>query len=212
VAETFQEFERLLEVAASLHGRPIAGRRIGAISNAGYEVVGMADALTGPHYQLDLPALSPGCAQQIEQVLAEHRLSELVNVKNPLDVTPMATDEIYEAFIRAMLEADNLDAVVAAFVPLSPAMMTTPREITRPQSLVHRLPELARSHARPFVVVIDSGPLYDPMAQAFREHGLAVFRCAAQAVRTLGRYMCHKLSWQKAACPAPAACPEPALT
>ena len=40
--------------------------------------------------------------------------------------------------------------------------------------------------------VINSGPLYDPLARAIREVGVPVFRSADSAVRTLGRYLYHK--------------------
>lgn len=41
-------------------------------------------------------------------------------------------------------------------------------------------------------VVINSGPLYDPLARAIREVGVPVFRLADSVVRTLGRYLYHK--------------------
>ena len=51
VAETFKEFEQLLELCTLLHGRRVGGKRIGVVSNAGYETVGMADAIQGEHYE-----------------------------------------------------------------------------------------------------------------------------------------------------------------
>ncbi|GAG32013.1 unnamed protein product, partial [marine sediment metagenome] len=93
VADTFKEFEQLLEIATHLHGKKVSGRRIGAISNAGYETVGMADAIVGARYELQMPTLSKAAGDEIAQVLAKYRLDALVNPRNPLDVTPMATDE-----------------------------------------------------------------------------------------------------------------------
>jgi len=41
-------------------------------------------------------------------------------------------------------------------------------------------------------VVVDSGRLYDPLAQAIRDGGVPVFRSADSAMRALGRYLYHK--------------------
>jgi acyl-CoA synthetase (NDP forming) len=192
VADTFKEFEYLLETAAHLHHRKIGGTRIGAISNAGYETVGMADAVDGPYHKVSLPQLKQRCAEQIRQILERHRLEALVNVRNPLDLTPMATEECHAACIRAMLSSDQIDAVVASFVPLTPALKTTPEEIAAGSSMVQRLPPIWADTDKPLVAVIDSGPLYDPLAHAIREAGVPVFRSADSAVRTLGRYLYHK--------------------
>ncbi len=198
VAETFKEFEYLTELATHLYDRRIGGTRLGAISNAGYETVGMADAVAGPHYEVSLPPLSGECSTRIREVLAKHRLEGLVNPRNPLDLTPMATDECHEECIRAMLASDDIDAVVASFVPLTPAMKTTPDEIAAESSMVHRLPGIYADTDKPLVVVIDSGPLYDPLAQAVRGTGVPVFRSADSAVRSLGRYLYHKATLRRA--------------
>jgi hypothetical protein len=49
-------------------------------------------------------------------------------------------------------------------------------------------------------VVIDSGPLYDPLVRALRLAGIPVFPSADQAIRSLGRYLCHRA--QRTAAPA----------
>ncbi len=38
VAETFKEFEQMLELCTALHDKPVRGVRIGAVSNAGFEM------------------------------------------------------------------------------------------------------------------------------------------------------------------------------
>jgi len=192
VAETFKEFEYLVEIASLLQNRKIRGTRIGAISNAGYETVGMADAVVGPDYRVSLPELCDSCTSRFREILERHRLSELVNLRNPLDLTPMANDDCHEECIRTMLGCREIDAVVASFVPLTPAMKTTPEEMAAESALVHRLPGILAATDKPLVMVIDSGPLYDPLAQAIREAGVPVFRSADSAVRSLGRYLYHK--------------------
>ena len=53
LTDSFAEFNLLLDLAVRLHDKKIAGNGIGAISNAGYETVGMADNLSQkPKFQL----------------------------------------------------------------------------------------------------------------------------------------------------------------
>jgi acyl-CoA synthetase (NDP forming) len=192
VAETFKEFEHLVQLAAHLHGRVCTGRRLGAVSNAGYEVVGMADATTGPNHQVSFGQLRQRDEADLRTILQRYKLDRLVNVANPLDLTPMASDAAHEEAIHLMLECPNIDAVVASFVPLTPAMRTTPDEIADDRSLARRLPLIFATTSKPMVVAIDSGPLYDPLSRAIREGGVPVFRSADEAVRALGRYLCHR--------------------
>jgi len=47
---------------------------------------------------------------------------------------------------------------------------------------------------KPWVVVIDSGHLYDPMARVLEDAGIPTFRAADRAVRLLGIWAEHTLS------------------
>lgn len=194
VAETFREFEQLLEVATALHAKEVRGPRVGAVSNAGYETVGMADAVVGPKHRVELPKLSENTAADLSKVLAKHKLDRLVNIRNPLDVTPMANDEAYEGCVRTFLEDPEIDAIVAAAVPLSPEMQNMPNEISKPGSIAQRIPALFRKSSKPFVAVVDSGPPFEELARSLRLAGVPVFRSADEAIRTLGRYLCHRLA------------------
>ncbi|MCK4343555.1 MAG: indolepyruvate oxidoreductase subunit beta [Phycisphaerae bacterium] len=192
VVETFKEFEQTVELATALHGKQVRGLHLGAVSNAGYETVGMADATVGRGYHIEMATLSDTSKGKLSKVLAKYKLDKLVNARNPLDLTPMASDEAYEECVRVILESPEVDALVASLVPLSPAMLTTPDEIEQPGSLVERLPKLFAAADKPVIVSIDSGSLYEPMAQAIRAAGVPVFRSCDQAVRSLGRYLCHR--------------------
>ena len=193
VADTFKEFEQLLELATALHGRQVRGVRIGAISNAGFETVGMADAIRGQRYEIEIAELSPESTARLVAVLAEHGLERLVNARNPLDVTPMASEEVYEGALRVLLESDEVDAVVVGVVPLTAALKTVPEELEVAGSLAERLPRVFAEADKPIVAVVDSGARYEPLRAALRRGGLPVFPSADQAVRSLGRYLCHRV-------------------
>jgi len=203
VADTFKEFEQLIELSAALHGRTVKGARIGVVTNAGFEAVGSADATVGQRYRVDLPPLDESVRSRLTAVLARHALGRLVDPRNPLDLTPMSGDEAYEEATAAMLEWDGVDAVLVGIVPLTVTLRATPDELDRDDALPARLGRLSAVHDKPLAVVVDSGPRYVPLVQRLREAGLPVFPSADQAVRSLGRYLCHRVE-RTAATPVPA--------
>jgi acyl-CoA synthetase (NDP forming) len=155
----------------------------------------MADSIRGDKAELRLGRFTERSAASMGRILVEYRLDGLVDVKNPLDVTPMASDAAYVSLIATLLEDDTVDAVVAGIVPLTPAMQTLPpaderhESILDPQSIANLLPEVAATSNKPLVAVIDSGVLFDPLADALQRGGLPVFRAADRAVRALARWI-----------------------
>jgi acyl-CoA synthetase (NDP forming) len=104
----------------------------------------------------------------------------------------MADEEAYEAAVRVMQQAPEVDALVVSVVPMTPRLQTTPRELATPgasASLAERVPRWAQASAKPLIFVVDAGPLYDALAQAVRASGVPVFRSADQAIRSLGYYL-----------------------
>ena len=199
VAETFNVFEGLLRLACTLHNKNIFGNRLAAISNAGYEAVGIADNLLGEDYRLEIATLSEKTRIRLQTILTEARLDSLAGVHNPLDITPMASEDVYLEVIETLLEDDNIDAVVVAIVPLTPILHTLPEEMA-PQnknghdnSIVERIAKLNAGSAKPLVIIVDSGPLYDYLADGFQAHNLPVFRSADIGVSVLGKYIQNRL-------------------
>jgi len=198
VAADFADFEDLLRVTLSLRGKAARGKRLAAISNAGYESVGMADSIRQEDGELLLPPFSPATEDAMARILADNRLDGLVDVKNPLDVTPMAGDAAYAKIIEEALDDDAIDGVVAGIVPLTPAMQTLVpgddhhESILDPGSIARLLPDVAAASDKPLLAVVDSGVLFDPLADALQAGGLPVFRSADRAVRALGRWVAQK--------------------
>ncbi len=206
VARDFDEFLDLMKVAAFLGQRRWPTRQpprhpdlsLAALTNAGYEAVGICDALQGDDFTVRLAELAPQTTDRLRAALQSARLDALVDVHNPLDLTPMADDAVHEAALRAFIDCDAVDAILCATVPLTPAMQTifsdeaaALGESAR-DSLVGRLARLFPQTDKPIAVSIDSGHLFDPMARALESLGLPVFRSADTAVRALGRYAASK--------------------
>jgi acyl-CoA synthetase (NDP forming) len=200
VAATFTGFECLFRLSKGFHRKTVSGNRLAAVTNAGYEAVGIADNILGEDYKLRMARLSPHTRERLEEVLASAELGGLVDVQNPMDLTPMASEAVYESVTRALLEDPEVDAVVVAVIPMTPLMQTLPQGIIPNESLdsedgiVLRISRLFKSCDKPLIVVVDSGPLYDPLADAFQNQGLPVFRSADQAVWILGKYIQGRLA------------------
>lgn len=196
VVDTFKEFEQVLELATLFHDKVIHGRRLGVMSNAGFEAVGMADAIQGARYELELGVLGDVARQRIRQALTRVKLDTLVTPANPLDLNPMADEQVYEEAVRAMMEDPQVDAVVVSIVPFTPRLRTTDSELQEglQESLAGRLPRLQREYDKPLVMVIDAGESYAGLAAATRRGGVPVFPSCDQAIRSLGRYICQRIA------------------
>jgi acyl-CoA synthetase (NDP forming) len=183
VADSFRDFSQLLEVCALLgSGRGVRGRLF-AVTNAGMEAVGMADAVSGEG-RLSLARPGVDFDAKVAAVVAEHRLGGLVVAANPLDLTPMADEGAYDAVVSIALESADVDVVIVSCVPLAPTLRTLASDLCSNDAFP-ALVERWRSHSKPIVFVVDSGTCFDALAEAVRSRGIPVFRSADEAVKTL---------------------------
>jgi acyl-CoA synthetase (NDP forming) len=194
VAGDLFEFESFMKGLAFLQGREVRGRRVGLISNAGFECVVMADSLENGA-RLDLAAFTPETRKRIVTTLKPLGIDRLQDVHNPLDVTPVADDAVFAECARAVLEDPGVDCAVVSNVPMTPAQQTLPpgeghfEDLARPGSFASRMIELFRATEKPFVVNIDAGELYTPLAECLEGAGIPVFRRADEALRFLRIYI-----------------------
>jgi acyl-CoA synthetase (NDP forming) len=196
VAKDLFEFESFMKGLAWLMGRKVRGRRVGLISNAGFECVMMADNLKDGS-GLDLARFTAATRERIIGIFRPLGIDRLLDVHNPLDVTPVADDAVFVASARAILEDPGVDCAVVANVPLSKAMQTLPageghrENLAGPGSFAMRTIELFRETDKPMVVNIDAGALYDPLADHLERAGIPVFRRADEALRFMRIYIDH---------------------
>jgi acyl-CoA synthetase (NDP forming) len=202
VAQTFTQFEALCLLSERLHQKQVRGNRLAVVSGAGFEAVGMADSICTDDYQMQLAQLSPGTVNRIQSVLSAFRLEALVDVKNPLDITPGANDEVHAQIVEILAADDNVDAVVIGLDPLSPATYTLPGSemkysLDAEKSIARLMPVLAAKTAIPIVGVVDGGKIYDPLVEALEAGGLAVFRSSDVAVAALALYIEGRLNAER---------------
>lgn len=187
IAETIDDFDDLVALALACDGRTL-GEAVAVVSNAGFECVAAGDHLG----RLRLASFKRDTQERLAALFASAKLDGLVDVHNPLDLTPMASDEVFVSAVEAVATDPGVGAVIVGVVPLSAALHTLPAgdpeaDLAAPQAIAQRLARLMRKVHRPIIVAIDSGPLYDPLARWLTESGMAVVRTLDRAVRALDR-------------------------
>jgi acyl-CoA synthetase (NDP forming) len=190
VADTLEDFEDLTLLFAQLGRRPVAGWRLAAVSNAGFECVAVADNLG----RFTLPAFGDDTLRTLGEVFVANRIAQLVDLNNPIDLTPMTGDAGYVQTLDTLLRDPGTDAVLVGCVPFSAAVQTLPAADSHPENLddtssvVAGFIRLKQTSDKPWVAVVDAGPLYDPMSRSLLAAGVPTFRTADRALRLLNVY------------------------
>lgn len=195
VAEDFNTFDDLFYIAGALHGKKV-GKRLGAISGAGFEAVGMADSIATETSSLEMGALEAATVERVQAILAAKRLDALVEVRNPIDINPGADDDAHLQITEAFLDDPNIDAVVVGLDPTAPSIrgLETSKlrpgyDLSDPKGTVHIYPPLAAKSDKPVIGIVDGGSLYDAMAAKLMDQGVCVFRNCGRGTRALARYV-----------------------
>ena len=200
VADDVSAFDDLFYLAGALHGKRIGGRRLGAISGAGFEAVSMADSIESDSFAMEMGQLEAATIGRLREILAAKRLDALVEVGNPIDINPGADDEAHLQVAEAFLQDRNIDAVVVALDPTAPAVralesskLRPDYDIDDPASTVALMPPMVARSDKPVIGVIDAGRLYDAMAARLMDQGVCIFRNCARATTALVHYVESRL-------------------
>ncbi len=189
-AETPAEFDDLLRTFTLLDGRPAAGRRLGAVTNAGSECVTIADHAGS----LSVVKFSAATGRALGDLLVPAGITSVVDVHNPLDLTPIAGARIAGAAARIILEADEVDVGIVGAVPMADSIETLPageghdEDLTRPGALADVLADLWATTSKPWIAVVDAGALYDPFRDRLAAAGIPVLGTADAATRALAAW------------------------
>ncbi|MCW8906426.1 MAG: CoA-binding protein [Sedimenticola sp.] len=195
VCDDFDRFNDLFYIADCLQDKQIGGNRLGAVSGAGFEAVGMADNVASDTFSLEVAAMAPETEARIGEILKAKRLDALMEIRNPMDINPGADDEAHLQCAEAMAEDPNIDAVVVGLDPMSPVMRTLVDNKLRPgydisdeASIAHQMPKMAEALNKPLIGIVDGGELYEPLVAAMKDRGVCVFRSCGAGVKALARY------------------------
>ena len=192
VVDSLEEFDDALTTFTLLLGKKARGKSLGAVSNAGFECVAIADNLGA----LELARFSPETGPKLEAIFAKAKIGEIVDVHNPIDLTPSSPDFGYDESFRAVLADPNVDCGIVGIVPLTPAMNTLAagpdshgEDFLREGSLAVSYGRLMAEGDKPWVAAVDAGVLYDPLAQELEARGVPVFRTADRALKMLNAWI-----------------------
>ncbi|MCJ7725307.1 MAG: GNAT family N-acetyltransferase, partial [Acidimicrobiia bacterium] len=109
--------EQMFEAASLLANQPLPqGRRVAVLTNAGGPGILCVDALESEG--LSVPELSPELQGQLQA-----HLSSDAAVRNPVDMIASAGPDQFEACLTALLDSDEVDAVIVIFIPTSPGAL-----------------------------------------------------------------------------------------
>ncbi len=196
MADTPAEFDDLVRVFTLLDGRPAAGCRLGAVSNAGSECVTIADH-AGP---LELVPFSAATEAALGAILEPVGIASVVDVHNPLDLTPIADAAITADVTRTVLGAPEVDLGLIGLVPMTDTLDTLPpgpdhgEDLGRPGAIADLLANAWRETTKPWVAVVDAGGPYGPLVERLTAAGIPVLATADAATRALA-------AWSRAIAP-----------
>jgi acyl-CoA synthetase (NDP forming) len=187
VTETLDDFEDLVGLAVGLDGRSPVFSRLGGLSNAGFECVVLSDHLSW----FSPAALSTSSIAALESLLKQGGVASLVEVRNPLDLTPIMPDELFARAAEVIVTDPNVDVGVIGCVPLTGALNTLPaspahgEDNAGMEAIASRLGALWERTNKPWVIVVDAGRPYDCLADRLNRFGIPVFRQMDRALRAL---------------------------
>ena len=106
--------EELFDVAQLLANQPVPlGRRVGVITNAGGPGILAADALESNG--LVMEEFSEELQEKLRSVLSPE-----ASVRNPVDMIASAGPDEYRHMLKTLLESDEIDALMAIYIPTTP--------------------------------------------------------------------------------------------
>ena len=187
VAESLDEMEDLIKVFVLLGGKKPRGERVGIFSNAGFECSVAADSLGS----LRLARFSEDTAGRLQEALP----TDIIDVHNPVDATPQTNAVNYGRILEAILADDGVDCLMAANVAPTPFMENLPageghkEDIAHENSYPNVTIRLFRSTAKPMVVSLNSGALFDPAAHMMEDAGIPTYRKIDRAMKALETYV-----------------------
>ena len=177
VVETFNQFNAVFKWMTAYPDTESLGQ-MAIVTNAGYETVGSVDIL-GDNDANTLYELTPENNQQLTKVLTDHKLNSLVAAVNPLDLTPMANEDVYFDCVESMVNF-GVNVVMLGLVPLSNQIDTT--HLILAKEFAKKLSQLIEKKKCLIGVVIDAGIPFQEYKQVFEQCGLPVFDGMDKAV------------------------------
>jgi 3-hydroxypropionyl-CoA synthetase (ADP-forming) len=184
LAENIEDHYDYVKVFSLLAKKIPGGNRVAGVVNAGFESTVGADELKNLK-QAQLTAATIARLNEINQ-------HGLVDTTTPfLDITPMADDQKYAAYVEAILQDQNVDCVFVAVVPHSVTLKTIPETCHDADSLANLLVGLSKKYPKPIVVSVNAGRYYQDFVSIMEKNGLPVYTDIRSAIKSLDRFVTY---------------------
>lgn len=199
IARSFTEFQDLVLLAESCVHTEIRGKRLAAVSGAGFEAVGMADSIHTDEYHVSLGAFSNATRTALQELLAANHLDKLVTISNPLDINPSANDEVHARVAELLLSDEHIDALVIGLDPHSPVTHSLDTDdkafrLDAPNGILSRIAAVRAATRKPLIAVVDGGPQFDPLRRELKDLNIPTFPVCDRAIAVLSLYMESRLA------------------
>ncbi|MEE9166783.1 MAG: GNAT family N-acetyltransferase [Candidatus Neomarinimicrobiota bacterium] len=124
--------EELFDLSMLLANQPVPrGKRVGVVTNAGGPGILAADSIESNG--LEVPELSPSLQKEIRK-----HLSPEASARNPVDLIASAGPKEYRHCLESMITSDEVDAIIAIFVPTSDERSVEVASILRDVAARHK--------------------------------------------------------------------------
>jgi 3-hydroxypropionyl-CoA synthetase (ADP-forming) len=188
VADTMLDHGDFIKTFALLHDFEVTGNRVAIVTNAGYEKTYAADNIGG----LTLSVLDDETKSSLLKVLPG-----FVKADTLLDLTAMASDELFERCIEILLRSKTTDALFISIVPQAQVIHTTDREIDGYRlNIAARIVEIVHRYKKPTVVSINvvsgSDAVYNKLGQVLDIGRVPTFLTAERAMVCLNEFIKYR--------------------
>jgi len=190
VADTMIDHCDFIKTFALLHDFQVKGNRVAVITNAGYEKTYAADNLGA----LILADLDKPTMDKLDQMLPSY-----VNAGPLLDLTAMASDELFERCIDILLRSKTTDALFISIVPQAILIHTTDEEIDKyKKNIAARIVNIVHRYKKPTVVSVNvvsgADAVYNKLGQTLDAGGVPTFLTAERAMVCLNEFIKYRMS------------------
>lgn len=184
--EEIDDFYNAIRAFSLLWKKRVKGNRVAGVVNAGFDSTAGAD---------NLKFLEPAkYTEPTIEKLTTLNTHGLVNVPAPfLDVTPMTDDALFEQFLIALMEDENVDCVFTAIVPHIENLMTTDDICDKPEAIASRIINVFNKYDKPMAVSVNAGQQFNKFVRIIEEAGVPVFKDIRSATRELERFVRYRM-------------------
>ncbi|MBN2070611.1 MAG: acetate--CoA ligase family protein [Candidatus Krumholzibacteriota bacterium] len=186
-ADTLEDIEDAVKVLTLLGTRNPGGNRVGICSDAGYECSVAADRLGS----MVLAQFTPSTRTN----LGKHLPAGIIDIHNPTDTTPAVTTAEFGKCVRAIIDDANTDCIIISNVAATATQENLEagpghdEDITRESSHPNTLIRLFNSTAKPVIVCMNEGRIYDAAVAMMEDAGIPVFRKIDRAMKAMDIFL-----------------------